>query len=240
MKANLKDEMLMKKIIFLQKGAKLGSQSSKNLANPLLINVESDIMANIQLTLFGSIIKVFNVRVKEASDLPGNIAGAARIISEYGNFIRTIICYKVKDEDIAEDLFQDFYLSLVSKPIPAEVRNVRSYLYKVILNDILDAARRIERYKSRINKYANYSKYSINKNTPENALIETEETDKMFESIEGWLQRRESQAISLRYRDNFDVKETAKKMNVDDRTVSRYVSSGLSKIRHYLTVKQGG
>jgi len=183
---------------------------------------------------------VFNVRVKEVSKLPGNIAGAARIISEYGNFIRTIICYKVKDEDIAEDLFQDFYLSLVSKPIPAEVRNVRSYLYKVILNDILDAARRIERYKSRINKYANYSKYSINKNTPENALIETEETDKMFESIEGWLQRRESQAISLRYRDNFDVKETAKKMNVDDRTVSRYVSSGLSKIRHYLTVKQGG
>jgi RNA polymerase sigma factor (sigma-70 family) len=180
---------------------------------------------------------VFNVRVKEASELPDNVTGAARIISEYGDFIRTIICYKVKNEDTAEDLFQDFYLSLVSKPIPAEVRNVRSYLYKSITNDILDATRRTEQYKTRINKYANFAKYSVNKSTPENALIEAEETNKMFEAIEGWLQRRESQAISLRYRDSFDVKEAANKMNVDDRTVSRYVSSGLSKIRHYLAVK---
>lgn len=180
---------------------------------------------------------MFNVRVKEASELPGNITGAARIISEYGNFIRTIICFKVKNEDLADDLFQDFYLSLVSKPVPAEVRNVRSYLYKAITNDILDATRRIEQYKTRINKYAEFSKYSINKTTPENALIKMEETDKMFEALEGWLQRRESQAISLRYKDSFDVKEAAKKMNVDNRTVSRYVSSGLSKIRHYLAVK---
>lgn len=183
---------------------------------------------------------MFNVRVKEASELPGNVAGAARIISEYGDFIRAIIRYKVKNEDLSADLFQDFYLSLVSKPIPGGVRNVRSYLYKAIINDILDATRRIEQYKTRISKYAECFKYSINKDNPENALIETEETDKMFEAIEGWLQHRESQAISLRYRDSFDVKEAAKKMNVDDRTISRYVSSGLSKIRHYLAVKQGG
>ncbi len=180
---------------------------------------------------------MFNVRVKEASELPGNVTGAARIVSEHGDFIRAIIRYKVKNEDIADDLFQDFYLSLASKPIPGGVRNVRSYLYKAIINDVLDAARRIEQYKTRINKYAECSKYSINKDSPENALIEAEETDKMFEAIEGWLQRRESQAISLRYRNSFDVKEVAKKMNVDDRTVSRYVSSGLSKIRHYLAVK---
>lgn len=180
---------------------------------------------------------MFNLRVKKAPELPGNVAGAAKIISEYGNFIRTIICYKVKNEDLAEDLFQDFYISLVSKPIPAEVRNVRSYLYKAITNDILDATRRINKYKARINKYAKISEYSVNKDAPEDALIETEETDKMFEAIDGWLQRTESQAISLRYKDSFDVKETAKKMNVNDRTVSRYVSSGLSKIRHYLAVK---
>jgi RNA polymerase sigma factor (sigma-70 family) len=183
---------------------------------------------------------VFNERVQGTSELPGNVAGATSIISKYGDFIRATIRYKVKNEDIADDLFQDFYLSLVSKPIPEGVRNVRSYLYKAIINDVLDATRRTEKYKTRINKYAECAKYSINKDTSENALIEAEETDKMFEAIEGWLQRRESQAISLRYRGNFDVKETAKKMNIDDRTVSRYVSSGLSKIRHYLALKQDG
>ena len=180
---------------------------------------------------------MFNVRAKGAPEAPDSVTGAARIISEYGNFIRTIICSKVKNEDLAEDLFQDFYLSLVSKPIPAEIQNIRSYLYKAITHDILDAARRINKYRTRINKYAKIYKYSINKIAPEDALIETEETDKMFEAIKGWLRRTESQAIILRYKESFDVKEVSKKMNVNNRTVSRYVSSGLSKIRHYLAVK---
>jgi RNA polymerase sigma factor (sigma-70 family) len=203
----------------------------------LPVKIKWGIIADIQLTLFWSIAKVFNVRAKGVPESPDSVTGAARIISEYGTFIRTIIYCKVKNEDLAEDLFQDFYLSLVSKPIPAEIQNIKSYLYKAITNDILDATRRVNKYRTRINKYAKISKYSINKIAPEDALIETEETDKMFEAIKGWLQRTESQAIILRYKDSFDVKETAKKMNVNNRTVSRYVSSGLSKIRHYLAVK---
>ena len=123
------------------------------------------------------------MRVKGASELPEDIAGAARIISKYGDFIRATILYKVKNEDIADDLFQDFYLSLVFKPIPATVRSIRSYLYKAIIHDTFDATRRTQKYKTRINKYAKYSKYFINKDTPENALIEAEETDKMFETL---------------------------------------------------------
>jgi RNA polymerase sigma factor (sigma-70 family) len=198
-------------------------------------------MVAIQLTsFFGSIVKVFNARVKEASELPDNVAGAARIIAKYGGFIRMIIYYKVENEDLAEDLFQNFYLSLVSKPIPVGVQNVRSYLYKAITNDIFDATRRMEKYKAIINKYAEYCKYSINKNTPENALIEREETDKMFEAIERWMEPRESYAISLRYKGGFGVKETAEKVNVDNRTITKYVSMGLSKIRRHLAIKQGG
>ena len=182
---------------------------------------------------------MFNVRVKEASELPGNVAGAARIISEYGDFIRAVIHYKVKNDTQSDDLFQDFFLSLVSKPVPAGVQNIRSYLYRAIINDIVDATRRVEKYKTRMNKYAECLDYSINKNTPENALIEAEETDKMFKLIEGWLRHSEAQAISLRYRNIYNIKEVAKKMHVNNRTVSRYISAGLSKIRQFLTVKRG-
>ena len=179
------------------------------------------------------------VRIKKESVLPGNIASAAEIFSEYGDFIRAVIRYKVKNEARAGDLFQDFFLSLVSKPIPAGVQNVRSYLYRAIINDIVDATRRVEKYKTRMNKYAECLNYSINKNTPENALIEAEETDKMFKLIEGWLRRSEAQAISLRYRNSYNIKEVAKKMHVNNRTVSRYISAGLSKVRQFLTVKRG-
>lgn len=177
------------------------------------------------------------VKVKRESMLPGDVAGATEVFSEYGDFIRAVIHYEVKDDALSDDLFQDFFLSLVSRPIPAGVRNVRSYLYRAIINDVVDATRRVEKYKTRMNKYAKRLDYSINKNTPENALIETEETDKMFKLIKGRLRDSEAQVISLRYRDSYNVKEVAEKMHVNTRTVSRYISTGLSKIRQFLTEK---
>jgi RNA polymerase sigma factor (sigma-70 family) len=178
-------------------------------------------------------------RAKKGSVPPGNVARAAEIFSKYGDFIRTVIYYHVENDAQVDDLFQDFFLSLVSKPIPANIQNVKGYLYKAITNDIVDAVRRIEKYKTRIDKYAECFNYSINNNRPENALIETEQTNKMFRLIEGRLRHSEAQAITLRYRNSYNIKEVAKKMHVNNRTISRYISTGLSKVRQFLTVKRG-
>jgi RNA polymerase sigma factor (sigma-70 family) len=179
------------------------------------------------------------VRVKKESVPPANVAQATEIFSKYGKFIFAVIRYQVKNDAQADDLFQDFFLSLVSKPIPKGVQNVKSYLYRAITNDIVDATRRMENYKARMNKYAEYLNYSVNKNSPESALVEKEQTDKMFRLLEGRLRRSEARAITLRYRDSYNIKEVAKKMHVNNRTISRYVSAGLSKIRQLLTLKQG-
>jgi RNA polymerase sigma factor (sigma-70 family) len=196
-------------------------------------------MAKIHLISFGSIAKVLEARVKKESMPQGNVDRAAEIFSQYGDFIRTVIYYHVKNDAQADDLFQDFFLSLVSKPIPANIQNVKGYLYKAITNDIVDAARRVEKYKTRMDKYAECLNYSINKNTPENALVKIEQTDKMFKLIEGQLRHSEAQAITLRYRNSYNIKEVAKKMHVNNRTISRYLSAGLSKVRQFLTLKQG-
>ena len=179
------------------------------------------------------------VRVKKESVPPSNVARAAEVFSEYGDFIRAVIRYKVKNDAQADDLFQDFFLSLVSKPVPAGVQNVRGYLYRAIINDIVDATRRVEKYKTRMNKYAECLNYSVNNNRPENALIKVEQTNEMFRLIEGWLRHSEAQAITLRYRNSYNIKEVAKKMHVNNRTISRYISAGLSKVRQFLTVKRG-
>jgi RNA polymerase sigma factor (sigma-70 family) len=170
---------------------------------------------------------------------PGNVDRAAEIFSQYGDFIRTVIYYHVENDAQADDLFQDFFFSLVSKPIPANIQNVKGYLYKAITNDIVDAVRRVEKYKTRIGKYAECFNYSVNNNRPENALIEIEQTNEMFRLIEGWLRHSEAQAITLRYRNSYNIKEVAKKMHVNNRTISRYISAGLSKVRQFLTLKQG-
>jgi RNA polymerase sigma factor (sigma-70 family) len=168
-----------------------------------------------------------------------NVERATEIFSEYGDFILGVIRYQASNHALADDLFQDFFLSLVSKPIPQNIQNVKSYLYRAITNDIADAARRVEKYRARMHKYAECLNYSINKSNPEDALIEIEQINKMFKLIEGCLPHSEAQAIALRYRHNYSIKEVAEKIHVNRRSVSRYISAGLSKLRQFLTVKQG-
>ena len=172
------------------------------------------------------------------NDNNGNrVALASAVFAEYGGFIRAVVRSQVQNEAQADDIFQDFFLSLICKPVPKGVKNIKSYLYRAIINDVVDAVRRAEKYRSRIKKYSEQLNYSINKTNPRNALDNEEELDKMFALIKGWLPNSESEAINLRYRNRYSIKEVAEKMSVNRTSVSRYISIGLRKIRQYLTVK---
>jgi RNA polymerase sigma factor (sigma-70 family) len=162
---------------------------------------------------------------------------AAEIFSKYGDFIHGVIRGKVENKSGADDLFQNFFLSLVYRPPSPNVKNIKSYLYRAILNDIIDNRRRIERYQNQIHKYAEHLQYSIIKDGPENVLIEAEEMAKMFECIEKRLQHSEAQAIILRYRNNRKIKEIAAAMGVNNIVAWRYISKGLDKIRRLLREK---
>ena len=166
-----------------------------------------------------------------------NVGQATVIFARYGDFIRAVIHSQVRNEAQADDMFQDFFLSLVYKPIPQNVKNIKGYLYRAITNDVIDATRRVERYSHHMHKYAEHFNHSINKRIPENAFIEKEETNKMFELIKGRLTNSQSQAIDLRYRNHHSIKEVAEKMDVKSTSVSRYISIGLRKIRQFLKLK---
>lgn len=165
-----------------------------------------------------------------------NVDDAARVFAEYGNFIRTAIRYRIKNESQADDLFQDFFLCLVARPVPEDVRNIKGYLYRRITCEIINAICRVERYQIRILKYTERTnRFIINKQNPEDALIEAEEAKKMFELIEMQLRHSEAQVITLRYRHSYSIKEIAKKINVDNASVRKYISVGFSKLRQFLT-----
>ena len=162
---------------------------------------------------------------------------ATTIFAEYGDFIRAIIRYHVKNEAQADDLFQDFFLSLISKSVPTGVQNIKSYLYKAITNDFIDGTRRIDKYQSRMHRYAERLVYSPTEESPENGLIRKEETDKIVRFIRRRLRRSEAQAVILRHRNNYKIKEIAVEMGVNNRTVTWYVSTGLKKIRRFLGIR---
>ena len=91
-------------------------------------------------------------------DCSENVESAGRIFSEYGDFIYNVIYSQVEDEHLAKDIYQDYFLSLVSKPIPDDIKNVKAYIYRMIRNDIIDAIRRTQRYRKMIEKYVHGSK----------------------------------------------------------------------------------
>lgn len=176
------------------------------------------------------------LRTNTNSEAAG-VSIAAKVFAENGDFIRRIIRYHINNEALADDLFQDFFLSLVAKPPPIDIQNIKGFLYKAITNDIIDAIRRIENYRSRIHRYAERDCHFVTNHRPENGLITEEEMNKMLQLIEGQLRQSEAKAIILRYRNGYKVKEVAEKMNVRSGTIRDYISDGLKKIRHFLEMR---
>ncbi len=155
----------------------------------------------------------------------------------HSNFIRGVLQYRVSNENLVDDLYQDFFLSLMARPIPEDVRNVRNYLYRAIINDSFDAVRRVEQYQDRIHRYSKHFEKTVNKDRPENALIEKEETEKMFRTIEMLLSSSESRGVILRFKDDSSIGEVARQMAINKRSVSHYISVGLKKLRQFILEK---
>ena len=174
-------------------------------------------------------------------DVPTNVEHAAKLFAEHGVFIRSVINYNIKNQALSDDLFQDLFLHFVSKPIPAEVQHIRGFLYKVISDRNKDAFRKINRYQENLRKYAYAErKKGAIKHRPDSAVIKAEEAERMFSLIARHLSPTEAHAVMLRYRNDCDVTEVAKKMRVKPRSISRYVSIGLKKIRCILLTRQRG
>jgi len=160
------------------------------------------------------------------------IQAAARIFEEHGDFLRTVIRFQAQDLCREDDLFQEFFLRLVERPVPPNVRNLRSYLYQVVVRDVMDLARRQEIHRRHLKKYAEKIRISIHNRPSTNAIEEEiEEKDSVFVHLIKQLQHREAQVVTLRYRDNYSIAEIADQMGVHRRTVSRYLTSGLRKLR---------
>ncbi len=161
---------------------------------------------------------------------------AVAVFNEYGDFIRAVIRFQARERSAQEDLFQEFFLTLIRQPVPPEVQNIKSYLYRAIVHDILDSVRARENYRRAVEKYAKKTRIPINNRSVGSALIEdTEETNATIAYLARYLQEREAQAFLLRYRDNFSIGEIAARMGVNARTVSRYLSEGLKRLRETLT-----
>ena len=69
---------------------------------------------------------------------------------------------------------------------------------------------------------------------PQKIAIQLEDTKRMFQLIESRLSKREAEVVLQRYGQGFSTKDTAKKLQVEKRNVSRYLSVALKKMREFI------
>ena len=160
-------------------------------------------------------------RVKQAED----------IFETYGDEIRAMISLNVKEQSMADDIFQNLFLSVVHKPIPPHINRIGAYLYRIIANDVIDETRKANGYHHVVRGYGQCKNHQTTQEPPDDGAIEVEDVHKMLQLIKRHLPSREAEAAICRHVYGKNVSDGAKEMNVDSRTFSRYLSRGKRRIR---------
>ncbi len=171
---------------------------------------------------------------EQNSQVQKRVERATRIFKEHGDLIRTIIRSNLPEGVDSDDIFQDFFLSLISNPVPDIEQNIKAYLYRAIKNDIADAARRTKSYRRRIQRYAEHHRYGITSKAPNAIVAKSQQVRKVFQIGKHKLAPREFQAIIERFANDLSTDEAARRMRVSKKTYSQYLWSGLMKIRGFL------
>ncbi len=160
------------------------------------------------------------------------------IYAEYDGFIRSVINYAAKHHADREDVYQEVFVTLSQKEDFSGIENIKGYLYRLITNKIHELGRKRVAANLRLQKYAQIKASVENEASCEEDLMVSEEVDKTVKFIKEYLSEKESQAVLLRYRDHLDNDEAAEKMNIQKKTLIRYVSVGLKKIRDIIKSQQ--
>ena len=180
-------------------------------------------------------IRIVSVCVPQEDEIKvcvsSNVSRARRIFEEHGHFLRIIIRLHIRDESDADDFFQELFLFLILKPLPENISSIRGLLNKIVADRVKDFYRKKGGYKRRIGKYAGIVENKYADSCPENLHIEKEEAKRMFKLIRGNLPPKEAQAVILRYKYGHDNEEISEKMGIKPRSVVRYISVGMSKIK---------
>jgi RNA polymerase sigma factor (sigma-70 family) len=176
---------------------------------------------------------------KSRTEVRQRVGLAAEVFGKYGDEILAVIRFNVDDQSKAHDIFQDFFVSLVRKPIPSHIEDVRGYLYKAVTNDVIDVFRQTKNRQNNAQKYAYVHKHNISQDDPQDIVIHAEETERMLRLIENHLPNREATVLLRRCSDGFSTADTAEKLHLTKRTVSRYLSVAMKKIRRFKSKSDG-
>jgi RNA polymerase sigma factor (sigma-70 family) len=154
-----------------------------------------------------------------------------QIYEEDGDFIRKVIRLHLGNSLNGDDVFQGVFLRLLEKPIPSEVVNRRSYLYRIIINNMINEVHRVEAYKKRISRYSQVQPFKARVRGPYEKTAQASEFNHIIQIIDNKLPSQIATALKLRYKKDNTNGAIAQAMSVKKETGCRYIRRGLKKLR---------
>jgi RNA polymerase sigma factor (sigma-70 family) len=181
-----------------------------------------------------------NGGVVELDEREKRLQFATQIFNEHSDDIRAIIRYNIRDESIIDDIYQDFFLSLVATNISRPIKNMRSFLYTAITNDIVSMARRVRRRRERLKVYAQEGFWvASEEESPSDQLIRDEEKERILTHLEKHLCPSEFKAVMCRFTEGGDNEKAAERLGIKKRSFLRYLCSALKKIKKINLSEEG-
>lgn len=162
----------------------------------------------------------------------------AEIYEKYDDFIESAIRFVARNHADREDIYQEVFIVLSQKENFDEIRNIKSYLYRLVVNKANEFLRRKITGELKLKEYLELQSRQIEEGDLMHNILVQDEMDKVVGLIEEFLSKKESEAVLLRFKYHYDDEKAARKMNVKKETLIRYVSTGLKKIRDIIKGKE--
>jgi RNA polymerase sigma factor (sigma-70 family) len=163
---------------------------------------------------------------------------ATEVFRKHGKEIRAMIHAIVSDQSQADDLFQNLFLSLVAKPLPPEIRSVKRYLYRAIINDVISQDRRERCRCKHVRIYAICRSRTPPEEDPRDGLIKAEQTRQVLHMVRH-LRPTEAQAVIREYALDDDRDRASSEMGIKRRSFAKYLSRGIRKLRFIALAREG-
>lgn len=164
----------------------------------------------------------------------GNEEAFSKIFYRYQSLLFDFAYKRIHDKDEAKDIVQEIFVRLWNNRADLEIRiSLRSYLYRAVLNEMLNALR----HKVIQEEYVNSLQEMINLDTRQ-ADYHIRETDmeRLIETEIAALPPKMREVFEMRKKEYFTNKEIAGKLGISEQTVETHMKRALRVLRVRLGV----
>lgn len=154
------------------------------------------------------------------------------IFDQYYTPIKNFLYYKSGDIDLSEDITQDVFMKLWDKREDVQQETVKSYLYTIANNMLLNKIR----HNKVVMSFAEKNKNQQEEHSPEFSL-EEKEFKAELESVIGAMPEKQREVFLMNRIEEMTYKEIADRLELSVKAVEKRMHGALAHIREHIKYK---